>query len=253
MRVCENVRGRYRFIEGIAAYSGGIVAEQGHEVAHVALHQAVPWREGFEIIDAYLASEGHPRQALCGTQLRCPEPYSFGGFDAYNEEYRSVLDAWDVCVDGLNPVARSNVAPVLDPPDCQSLYAFSYVRPASQNAEPSFVVAGSGEYDEATGIHRDGDASADGLRAKASYVMDVMSARLTALGVGWSDVTRTNVYTAHATHGLLDVVWQGMGAASEHGVHHFYTRPPIVGIEFEMDLRGVAHEHHLRAGGAAAS
>ena len=247
MRVGTHAEGHYRFIEGIAAYSGGVVAEPGHEVAHVTLHEVVPWREGFEIIDAHLAAAGRPRQALCGTQLRCPEPYSFRGFDAYNADYRGVLDAWDVCVDGLNPVARSNVAPVLDPPETQGLYAFSYVRPVSSDAGPSFVVAGSGEYDEATGIHRDGDTTADGLKAKASYVMAVMSARLDALGVGWGDVSRTNVYTAHATRGLADVVWQGMGAAREHGVHHFNARPPIVGIEFEMDLRGLDRERCLRA------
>ena len=92
-----------------------------------------------------------------------------------------------------------------------------------------------------------GDTTADGLKAKASYVMAVMSARLDALGVGWGDVSRTNVYTAHATRGLADVVWQGMGAAREHGVHHFNARPPIVGIEFEMDLRGLDRERCLRA------
>ena len=242
MRVRKHSRGHYRFIEGIAAYSGGVAAEPGHEIVHVTLHETVPWRAGFDIIDGHLAAGGHPRHALCGTQLRCPEPYSFGGFDTYNAEYRSVLDAWDVCVDGLNPVARSNVAPVLDAPSSQSLYAFSYVRPAAGATARSFVVAGSGEYDEATGIHRDGDTSADGLRAKAGYVMDVMSARLAALGVGWADVNRTNVYTPHASPGMMDIVWEGMGSARGHGVHHFCARPPIVGIEFEMDVRGVAVE-----------
>ena len=81
--------------------------------------------------------------------------------------------------------------------------------------------------------------------------MGVMSARLAALGVRWGDVSRTNVYTAHASRGMGDVVWRGMGVARRHGVRRFHARPPILGIEFEMDLRGVAHERHLSADGSA--
>lgn len=166
MRVVSNARGHYRFIEGIPAYSAGVVADAGHEVVHVTLHTGVPWRDGFDIAEAHMRAEGHQRHALCAIQLRCPEPYTFGGFDAFNAEYRGLLDAWGVCVDGRNPVARTNVAPVVNPPSVQCLYAFSYVRPAPGAASPTFVVAGSGEYDEATGIHREGETSAEAMRDK---------------------------------------------------------------------------------------
>jgi len=33
-----------------------------------------------------------------------------------------------------------------------------------------------------------------------------------------------------------------IGAASQHGIHWYPTRPPVQDIEFEMDLRGVANE-----------
>jgi hypothetical protein len=36
-----------------------------------------------------------------------------------------------------------------------------------------------------------------------------------------------------------------MGASAVHGLHWFYSRPPIVGLEFEMDLRGVRREERV--------
>jgi hypothetical protein len=33
-----------------------------------------------------------------------------------------------------------------------------------------------------------------------------------------------------------------IGAAGQHGVTWHYTRPPIISIEFEMDLRGCPRE-----------
>ena len=124
-----------------------------------------------------------------------------------------MLDRWDVCVDGVNPVARTNVAPLADPPSEPCLYAFSYVRPAAGAVPPTFVVAGSGEYDETDGIHRAGESSVDALRAKAAWVMREMTARLEALGVGWAAVNRTNVYTVHDMGVLSDIVLGGMGRA----------------------------------------
>jgi len=32
------------------------------------------------------------------------------------------------------------------------------------------------------------------------------------------------------------------GAAALHGVRWFPSRPPVVGLDYEMDLRGVARE-----------
>ncbi|MAF10424.1 hypothetical protein CMK11_08230 [Candidatus Poribacteria bacterium] len=63
--------------------------------------------------------------------------------------------------------------------------------------------------------------------------------------MGWGLVNRTNAYTAHMEDDLTDVVLGGMGVARGHGLHLFDARPPIVGIEFEMDVRGVAHERHV--------
>lgn len=126
----ENTQGNYRFLKGSAPYSSGVVALPGYEVVHVRLVQPLPWREGFERVDAHLHSEGRERYALCGMALRCPEPYSMAGFVAFNRGYCAVLEAWGLYVDGMNPVARTNVSPVFAAPTEPVLYGFSYTAPA---------------------------------------------------------------------------------------------------------------------------
>jgi hypothetical protein len=52
-----------------------------------------------------------------------------------------VLKQWGLFRDGLNAVARSNVAPEIAPPAEPTFYAFCYTVPASK-ASPAFVAAG---------------------------------------------------------------------------------------------------------------
>ena len=73
---------------------------------------------------------------------------------------------------------------------------------------------------------------------KARFVLGLMEGRLTGLGASWSDVTVANIYTVHDLP--VDELTRAMGPAVRHGMTWHYTRPPIVTIEFEMDLRGVA-------------
>jgi len=41
---------------------------------------------------------------------------------------------------------------------------------------------------------------------------------------------------------VRDLVLRPAGAAAIHGVRWFPSRPPVVGLDYEMDLRGVARE-----------
>jgi hypothetical protein len=112
------------------------------------------------------------------------------------------------------------------------------------------VVAGSGELRDrslaAEGIVRRGETSSDALREKAAYVMGVMRARLEALGGSWSAVTAVGVYTPHPIQPFLSgEILAAMGPAAAHGVHWFLSHPPIAGLEYEMDMRGVRQEWRL--------
>ena len=104
-------KGHYRFLQGIDPYSCGVVAEPGWEIVRVVLAEPLPWREGFERVDAHLAAEGCDRVSLCAMELRSPAPFTMQGFIDFNREYCAVLQAWGLYVDELNPVARTNVAP----------------------------------------------------------------------------------------------------------------------------------------------
>src|SRR5690348_9825760 len=142
-----NSRGGYSFLKGISPYSGGVVAGRGFTIEHVRLSRLLPWKAGFERIDAHLRAAGRPRQALCAVALRSPKPFSFAGFNGFNAGYEKLLQSWDIPVDGSNPVARTNVAPEINPPAEPSLYSFACTAPAA-SAAASFVVSGAGELPE---------------------------------------------------------------------------------------------------------
>jgi hypothetical protein len=149
----------------------------------------------------------------------------------------------------VNPVARSNVCPEIDRPDTPSFHAFSFVVPA--DGARSFVIAGSGEAREGDGPYRDktvrhGETSPDAIAEKMRFVMGQMETRMAALEAGWPMVTATQVYTVHDIHPTLaqDIVARG---AAHHGVTWHFCRPPVVGLEYEMDCRAVFDERVLLA------
>jgi hypothetical protein len=243
LRDCS--KGGYRYLPGISAFSSGTVAMPGHEIIHATLAAPMKWRDGFARIDRHLKEQQRPRAALCGIELRSPAPFSFDGFAEFNEGYRALLGEWGILIGDDNPIPRTNVAPVVAAPSEPSLYAFAYTMPGTTPA-PTFIVAGAGEMKERArggeGIVRHGDTSGDAMREKARFVMGVMQDRLRALGADWGRVTTIDVYTAQPIHGLVGDVLGPAGAAAIHGVRWFPSRPPIQGLEFEVDMRGVARE-----------
>jgi hypothetical protein len=243
------VKGNYRFLPGIAPFSSGVVAMPGYQVVHATLRRPVPYRKGFEVIDAHLRAEGRPRAGLCAIELRIPEPLTPDGFGAFNEGYRALLREWDILIDGVNPIARTNVAPLVGAPAEPSLYGFAYTLGGGPST-PTFVVAGSGEMQDraagAAGLVRRGETTPEAMREKASFVAGVMRDRLHGLGADWADVTAINVYTAHPIEPFLaDTILRAVGVAAVHGVHWHLSRPPVKEIEFEMDMRGVARRLYL--------
>jgi hypothetical protein len=237
--------GNFAFLEGAFPYSQGVVALPGFAIERARFARPVPLAEGFRRIAFFRAGRGRPRTALCAAELRSPSPFSFGGFGDFNRGYVAVLADWEIFRDGRNPVARSNVAPEIDPPPEPGFHAFCYTVPAAR-AAASFVVAGSGEWPEGSRFPEDivarGDLSPAGLAAKARWVLNTMSSRLRGLGASWDSAGATQVYTVHDFHPLVREIAAYAGASTL--VWH-YCRPPIAEIEFEMDVRGVSVERML--------
>ena len=241
--------GHYHFLPGIAPYSCGVIADPGHEIVRVTLPTLEPWRAGFERLKAFLREQGRARAELCAIELRSPQPFTMEGFIQFNRGYCAVLEQWGVFVNGANPIARTNVCPVALEACEPVLQAFSFVRPASGLSRRTFVVAGAGELIEGTlvshGIIRRGETTPEAMAEKALYVGEVMTDRLSGLGADWSEVTAVNAYTIHSLHSLMRPLLGLLPAAQRHGVCWHFTRPPVIDIEFEMDLRGVAAEWQL--------
>jgi hypothetical protein len=250
MQLLDNPKGNYRFLTGIAPYSSGAIAMPEYEIVRAVFRRPPPYRQGFERMAQYLAEQERARQAVCGIELRSPRPFTFEGFADFNQGYLDILAAWDIPVDGHNPVARTNVAPEVGAPHEPVLYAFSYTVPSHASEPPTFVIAGAGDLAGGNlspeAIVRGGEISAEAMRQKARHVMGIMQTRLSGLGATWSAITAVDIYTVHPLHTFLpDVILESMQQAAIQGIHWFYSRPPVVGLEFEMDMRGVNHEIRL--------
>ncbi len=235
----------YCYIPGPFQYSAGVGALPGFAIERVRFASLVPLADGFRRIETFLHDAGLPVTAFCACELRSPAPFTDAGFIAFNRDYVGTLERWGIVANDRNPVARSNVCPEIDPPTVPGFHAFCYVTPAA-DAPGAFVIAGSGESQEGTGPYRDktiryGETSPDAIADKGRYVLGVMEKRLAAFGRAWDSTTAVQVYTVHDLYPFLKTEIVARGAA-RHGLTWQFCRPPVIGLEYEMDCRGVAIE-----------
>lgn len=241
--------GGYRYLPGVFQYSGGVQALDGFRIERVEFSRPLPLAEGFAFIERFMAEQGVPLTAFCACELRSPAPFTEAGFIAFNRHYCGTLERWGVMRDDKNPVARSNVCPELHKPAEPSFHAFCFARPVP-GAAGSFVISGSGEAEEGFASYRErivryGETSADAFREKGVFVLARMEERMAAFGAKWADTTATHVYTVHDLYPFLadEIVCSG---AAEHGLNWHFARPPVQGLEYEMDCRSVPVEHRVR-------
>jgi hypothetical protein len=240
--------GGFRYIPGVFQYSSGVAALDGFRIERVEFMRPVPLAHGFAFIERYLHHEKVPLLAFCACELRSPEPFTEAGFTAFNRHYVGTLERWGVMRNDANPVARSNVCPEINKPAEPSFHAFCFAR-AAAGAHGSFVIAGSGEAMDGRGSYRErtvrfGDTSTAGMREKAVFVLNRMEERMAAVGKAWRDATAVQVYTVFDPHPSMadEIVRRG---AAEHGLTWHFARPPVQGLEYEMDCRGVSIEHRV--------
>ncbi len=235
--------GGYRYLKAGYQFSSGVAAEPGFEIERARLARPLPLAAGFRLIENHLAAIGRPSTALAACELRSAEPFTELGFDEFNREYVKTLERWGIYKRGANPVARTNVCPQYDKPAEPSLYAFSYTVKGSRGG---FVVAGGAEVrggpeGYAARTVRYGETSPEALREKVRFVVALMGERLAGLGFSWRDAAVTRAYTVHDIGALVGPEILARGAASA-GITWHLARPPVVGLEFEMDVRAPARE-----------
>src|SRR6266478_2822023 len=193
--------GNYRFIPAVFQYSSGAAALSGFEIERVRFDRLLPLAEGFAQAAQYIQAAGRPLTAFCACELRSPAALTEDGFRSFNEHYVKTLAQWGLFDGSVNPVARSNVCPEIDPPAEPSFYAFSFTRP-SQGQSPTFVIAGGAEARGGPGsyperIVRYRDLSPDGVKEKVRFTTAEMERRLAEFGFGWNDTTAAQAYTVH--------------------------------------------------------
>jgi hypothetical protein len=241
----ENSKGNYSFVRGIGPFSAAVIAQPGFEIVHARFLPLVPLNQGYERVERHLGEPRRPLEALCGMELRIAEVLSREGFDEFNRPYIERLKTWGLGIDGLNPVTRTNVAFATNPVPEPMLAGFYYTIP-STTGMPTFVLSGAPEIASREGglqIIARGDTSAEGLRQKLESILQVLGAHLTEMKLKWEGVTALNLYTVHDLQPLLaTVLLPTLGAASHAGVTWHYARPPVSGLEVEVDGRAVRTE-----------
>ncbi len=248
--VIENAKGNYRFIRGGGPFSSGCAALSGFEIVHAAMRPFVALAQGFEIVERHLKEKHRPIEALCGMHLRIPEALSMKGFEEFNRPYIERLQSWGIEVDGANPVARTNVALEVRPVREAMVAGIYYTDRSAGSADAgaaTFVLSGAAEMRAGEGGKRElvaaGDTSAGGIRRKLECVVEGLSGHLRELEVSWDQATAVNLYTVHEVHHVLaSMLLPAIGLAAQVGVNWHYSRPPVVGLEVEIDAHAVRRE-----------
>jgi hypothetical protein len=232
----HNTSGNYRFLgaEG-RPYSGGAVADPGFDLVHATFERPLPLAKGLEAVTLHLRNASRPVQAVAGFELRVPAPLTGDGFEAFNRDYIARFTAMGLVVDGLLPATRTNVAATIAGVSEPSVFGFHYTVP-SDRGRPAFVMSGVAE-----------EKPAD-LESMLTSIMTVLSNKMAELGVRWEDATKTQLYGVDDVQRLLvEHVLRKLGPAALHGIHWFPSRPPIEGLNLEIDVRAAGAELVLPA------
>lgn len=232
--------GDYQFIVAPGGpFSSGVTPMPGFALRRVRFQRPIPMAKGFAFIKQHLDREGRPVTALAACELRSPAAVTREQFQVFNAEYLKTLHQWGCKTGDINPLARSNLAPITEVPTEAMFFAFTYTVPES-GASGDFLISGFPEIKDG-GVLGGRDVSLKGLDVKARFVMSTLRERVDALSCDWSNVTAAQVYTVHDLRPLLEGVFAEHNV-SQLGVAWYPAWPPVIGMEFEVDVRCVRTE-----------
>ena len=247
--------GGYRYIPSVFQYSAGVAAESGFRLEQARFKSPVPIQNAFAIVERHLKQIGRPFTAFAHCELRSPGQFDDNGFIEFNKRYVATLQKWGIYqaqnagTKAINPVARTNVCPEFFGPQEISMLAFTYTVPCATDLNANFVVSGGGDARPGSEPYKDriiayGDHSQSGLQLKVEFVIQEMEKRLKSLGFTWNDVACTQAYSVHNIGGLVESLLASRGFI-RNGLSWHFARPPVLGLDFEMDLRGAVNQVYV--------
>ncbi len=247
--------GGYRYIPSVFQYSAGVAAESGFRLEQARFKSPVPIQNAFAIVERHLTQIGRPFTSFAHCELRSPGQFDDNGFIEFNKRYVGTLQKWGIYqaqnagTKAINPVARTNVCPEFFGPQEISMLAFTYTVPCATDSNANFVLSGGGDARPGSEPYKDriiayGDHSQSGLQLKVEFVIQEMEKRLKSLGFTWSDVACTQAYSAHNIGGLVESLLASRGFMRT-GLSWHFARPPVMGLDFEMDLRGAVNQVYV--------
>jgi len=243
--------GSYSYLPSVFQYSAGVMAEPGYRLEQIRFKHAVPLQDGFKAVESRLRFLGRPFTAFAHCELRSPKQFDDQGFIDFNKTYVRQLQSWNIYtpavdgVDAINPVARTNVCqsimvhkkfqcmrlPIL----CQALSSKQVL--LSRVVEmPEKALNPTKTVSLPLGMFLKQDC-----RKKMAFVIEEMANRLRSFDLKWSDVTKVQAYSIHNIALLVDELLAKPGLI-QHGLTWHFARPPVAGLDYEMDLRGSVNE-----------
>lgn len=213
-------------------FSDGIVADAGYDLVRAVFSRPRPLHEGLDAARRHVEAAGRPATALAGFELRIPEPLTSEGFAAFNGPYVERMTELGLSTGEALVATRTNVAPTVAGVTEPSLLAFTYTVPGASGRGAAYRLSG------ATETRSDG-TTAERLRS----IVDVLDGKLGELGATWDQATAVTVYGAECD--LDAATLARLGAAGLRGVRWYPSRPPIVGVGFEIDAHSVATEQEV--------
>jgi hypothetical protein len=247
--------GGYSYIPSVFQYSAGVVSEPGFRLEQARFKSPVPIQDAFAMVEQHLTLIGRPFSSFAHCELRSPGQFDDNGFIEFNKRYVSTLQKWGIYQEqqanakAINPVARTNVCPEYFGPKEISMLAFTYTVPCASDTKVNFVVSGGGDARPGPEPYKDriiafGDHSQSGLQLKIEFVIQEMDKRLKSLGFSWNDVACTQAYSVHNIGGLVESLLASQGFMRT-GLSWHFARPPVMGLDFEMDLRGAVNQVYI--------
>lgn len=238
----------YAFLDGQRhPFSNGVACLKGYALARVRLRRPLPLTEGLARASSFIQAQGRPLSALAACELRSPAPMSVSDFAVFNRHYVDILRANGFSANPPYPAARSNVAPVNEPPPTNTLLAFTYTIAAAADdvhTPSDFLISGRAELiDQPRAVVAEGDSSPLGTEKKAKHVFDQLRGRVEELGCSWTDITGIQIYTQRSIEPIMPLM-KRLGLANV-GVCLYPAHPPVVPLEFEADVRAVSIERVL--------